>query len=97
MALSEDIKLSIITALNLLITKTTILILNQMYNDVDCKSVGYLIYVCIEMIKNEKMNILRFALYYLIIKLNKFKLDPLAQNLIDTINFKIILIPTRFF
>lgn len=59
--LSEDIKLSIITALNLLVEKADIVVLNQLYNEVDCKHVGYLIYICTTLIKNEKMNILRFV------------------------------------
>lgn len=67
--LSEDIKLSIIIALNLLIEKADILVLNQMYDEVDCKHVGYLIYICTIIIKNEKMNILRFVCF-IIIKLN---------------------------
>ncbi|XP_027842762.2 TELO2-interacting protein 1 homolog [Aphis gossypii] len=57
--LSEDIKLSIIIALNLLIEKADIVVLNEMYNEVDCKHVGYLIYICTIIIKKEKMNILR--------------------------------------
>jgi len=59
--LSEDIKLSIITALNLLVEKADIVVLNQLYSEVDCKHVGYLIYICTTVIKNEKMNILRFV------------------------------------
>jgi len=61
MNISEDIKLSIIIALNLLFQKTNIVILNTLYNEVDCKNVGYLIYICTELIKHEKMNILRFV------------------------------------
>uniref|UniRef100_A0A2H8TQG4 TELO2-interacting protein 1 n=2 Tax=Melanaphis sacchari TaxID=742174 RepID=A0A2H8TQG4_9HEMI len=57
--LSEDIKLSIIIALKLLVEKADIAVLNQMYNEVDCKHVGYLIYICTIVIKKEKMNILR--------------------------------------
>jgi len=59
--LSEDIKLSVIIALNLLVEKSDIVVLNEMYNEVDCKHVGYLIYICTIIIKNEKMNILRFV------------------------------------
>lgn len=59
--LSEDIKLSIIIALNSLIEKADLVVLNQMYSEVDCKHVGYLIYICTIVIKNEKMNILRFV------------------------------------
>lgn len=65
MNLSEDIKLSIIIALNLLIEKADIVVLNEMYNEVDCKHVGYLIYICTIIIKKEKMNILRYFLLYL--------------------------------
>ncbi|XP_060879820.1 TELO2-interacting protein 1 homolog isoform X1 [Metopolophium dirhodum] len=57
--LSEDIKLSIIVALNSLVEKADIVVLNQMFSEVDCKHVGYLIYICTIVIKNEKMNILR--------------------------------------
>lgn len=67
--LSEDIKLSIIIALNLLVEKADIVVLNQMYDEVDCKHVGYLIYICTIIIKNEKMNILRFV-RFIILKLN---------------------------
>jgi len=63
--LSEDIKLSIIIALNLLVEKADIVVLNQMYGEVDCKHVGYLIYICTKIIKNEKMNILRFVTLFL--------------------------------
>lgn len=59
--ISEDIKLSIIIALNLLIEKSSDDVLNQMYNEIDCKNVGYLIYICTKIIKHEKMNILRFV------------------------------------
>jgi len=61
LSMSEDIKLSIIIALNLLIQKSNIIVLNQIYNEVDCKSVGYLIYICTKIVKDEKMNILRFV------------------------------------
>jgi len=59
--LSEDIKLSIIIALNSLVEKADIVVLNQLFSEVDCKHVGYLIYICTIVIKNEKMNILRFV------------------------------------
>lgn len=59
--ISEDVKLSVVIALNLLIKKANIIVLNQLYEQVDCKNVGYLIYVCTNIIKNEKMNILRFV------------------------------------
>lgn len=59
--ISEDIKLSVIIALNLLIEKASVDVLNQMYNEIDCKNVGYLIYICTKIIKKEKMNILRFV------------------------------------
>lgn len=61
--LSEDIKLSILIALNSLIERADIVVLNQMYSEVDCKHVGYLIYICTIVIKNEKMNILRFVCF----------------------------------
>lgn len=59
MNLNEDIKLSIIIALNLLVEKADIVVLNQMYSEADCKHVGYLIYLCTTVIKKEKMNTLR--------------------------------------
>lgn len=59
--LSEDIKLSILTALNLLIEKADATVLNQLYDEIDCKNVGFLIYICIGVIKYEKMNILRYV------------------------------------
>lgn len=68
MNLSEDMKLSIIIALNLLIGKANIVVLNQMYKEVDCKNVGYFIYICTKIIKVEKMNILRFVLFLLFSK-----------------------------
>lgn len=61
MNLNEDIKLSIIIALNLLVEKADIVVLNQMYSEADCKHVGYLIYLCTTVIKKEKMNTLRFV------------------------------------
>lgn len=71
MNLNEDIKLSIIIALNLLVEKADIVVLNQMYSEVDCKHVGYLIYICTIVIKKEKMNILRFVCF-IMHKLNIF-------------------------
>lgn len=59
--ISEDVKLSVFIALNMLIEKAGITVLNQMYNECECKNVGYLIYICTKIIKNEKMNILRFV------------------------------------
>jgi len=59
--ISEDVILSVFIALNLLIGKAGISVLNQMYNECECKNVGYLIYICTKIIKNEKMNILRFV------------------------------------
>lgn len=58
---SEDIKLSIVIALNLLMEKTDATVMSEIYNQVDCKNVGYLIYICTKVIKNEQMNILRFV------------------------------------
>lgn len=65
MNISEDVKLAIIIACNLLILKTDIVILNQMYIEGDCKSVGYLIYICTKIIKYEQMNILRLVFFLL--------------------------------
>lgn len=64
MIISEDIKLAIIITSNLLITKTDIVVLNQMYIEADCKSVGYLIYICTKIIKHEQMNILRLVCFF---------------------------------
>lgn len=61
MNVSEDIKLSIIIAFNLLFKKVDTIVLNKMYEGVDCKHIGYLIYVCTKILKNEKMNILRYV------------------------------------
>lgn len=58
---SEDVKLSVIIAVNLLIEKAGIVILNQMYDECNWKNVGSFIYTCTKIIKNEKMNILRFV------------------------------------
>lgn len=60
---SEDIKLQIIVILNLLVEKSDIIVLNQMYTEYDCKHVGYLIYICTIVIRKEKMNILRLVLF----------------------------------
>lgn len=63
MSICEDIKLSIIITMNLLIKKSDIIILNEMYSKVYPNNIGYLVYICTKIIKEEKMNILRFVYF----------------------------------
>lgn len=58
--ISEDIKLSIIIAFIQLYKNANFVILDKVYNN-DCEDIGHLMYICIQIINKEKMNILRFV------------------------------------
>lgn len=54
-------KLSIIIALTQLYKNANFVVLDQEYNNNACRNIGHLIYICIQIINKEKMNILRFV------------------------------------
>ncbi|XP_050532254.1 TELO2-interacting protein 1 homolog [Daktulosphaira vitifoliae] len=90
---SEDLKLKVLISINLLVEKSDKAIIIYLYNDADCKNVGYFIYICTKIIRNEKMNILRFeALKSIQIltsvwkKINDYNIsNKIVQNLIKFI------------
>lgn len=79
--ISEDVKLSIITALIQLHKNANFVILDELYNKDDCKNIGYLIYICIQIINKENMNILRFAFTIFNVAVGTYYIEKVLRGL----------------